>query len=125
MQEVVGALQVKLQSSVVASADTYAPLSSAAAAAADKWQKRVAQVPSVCSKTKIRRTFHFPDFVSISPLTASTASRSTLCFQSANQFCVIVALSSDSWTTISLDSKITIESKVFEEVSDRPCFRGR
>jgi hypothetical protein len=35
------------------------------------------------------------------------------------------ALASDSWTMISVDGKITIERKVFEDMSVLPCFRGR
>jgi hypothetical protein len=44
MQDLVATLQGKLSSSNAFSAETYVPLSSAAAAAADKWQKRVMQV---------------------------------------------------------------------------------
>ncbi len=57
MQEVVAALQIKLQGSAAPSAQTYAPLSSAAAAVAEKWQSRMTQVPAVGAE-KRRSALH-------------------------------------------------------------------
>ncbi len=51
MQEVVAVLQVKLSNSSALSAEAYTPLSPAAAAVADKWQRRVMQVSQHCSSS--------------------------------------------------------------------------
>ena len=108
-------LQGKLSSSNAFSAETYVPLSSAAAAAADKWQKRVMQVGVALYHNSLALQLQVPQLsIDQVPL-----------LQAVDSFVITASLASDTWSMISLDGKITIESKVFGDVSEHPVFRGR
>ena len=113
MLELAAVLQAKLPGSTSFSAGVYVPVSSAAAAAADKFQKRVTQVITTLS-------LRLPASLALSNTVPSNAVS-----QAVQRLCMTASLASDTWSMISVDNRITIESKVFEDVSLKPCFRGR